>query len=93
MGYFLWSLAIGLLFYAFFLFSFREQEKQQIDLQNQIDFLNQKKQLQQQLHAQLQAQIASKDTFEWKEKILMKELGLVPKGYTKISFEENSKEH
>lgn len=86
------QLSTALLF-AFFTFVVYEQATYPID--KKIKKLEEKKEnLQQQVRIKLQEQddlklqIASLSDSGWLELVLMKNLGLVPEGYTKIYFED-----
>lgn len=81
---------------ALFAFGFYEQSSakiikntkklklQIVEIEDAIKIASQKK-------SELQMQIASQSDPEWIEHVLIKCLGLVPEGYTKIYYEETSK--
>ncbi|MDF2577592.1 MAG: hypothetical protein K0S74_1076 [Chlamydiales bacterium] len=76
---------------AFCLFesSMAEKRIEQTKLSQQLATLQQKLYDVKELQADYQAQIASQNDHEWIELTLLKELGLVPEGYTKIYFEND----
>lgn len=86
-----WALFLGALLLVFHQRGVVAQESRLNKVRSQLSFLEKKRVSLLQKQRLLKAQLESGHDPAWVEMVLMKNLGLVPKGYRRVHFESEAK--
>jgi hypothetical protein len=85
-----WVWLFALLCYAVYDYAIRRQDRRQHRLEQQIERQEERLTTLQLQYEDLERRLQSQSDPAWLEMVLMEQLGVVPKGQTKVFFEESS---